>query len=156
MQKVRPTYKAAQEVLDAYVRTHDMRPSRVRNMVLEQVCLLKQPFTADQLAQACLAERITKGTVYNALKLFIEIDLLHATKRQCGLSATEYELTTANSNRLQIICVKCGRVADITDLAITRLVTERKYSNFNMQHFSLSVYGECKICRRKTIKRMLE
>lgn len=127
-----------------------MRPSIVRNVVLEQVCLLPQPFTARELVEACQAERISVGTVYNCLSLFISAQILHANNRQRGQSATEYEIITGNQNRMQIICTQCGRVSDIHDKAISRLIKVRKYSNFNMQNFSLFVYGECKICRKKS------
>ena len=75
------SYKAAQDRMDKFVREHEMRPSRVRNMVLEQVCALPQPFTAEQLREACVAERISVGTVYNALNLFLDAHLLHAYTR---------------------------------------------------------------------------
>lgn len=92
------------------------------------------------------------GTIYNSLNTFVDAQILRATERQRGKAATEYELITGSSNRLQIVCKKCGRVTDITDKAITTLVQNRKYSNFNMQHFSLFIYGECRICRKKKIK----
>ena len=65
-----------------------------------------------------------------------------------GKAATEYEVITGEHHRMEIICQKCGRVAEIQDKAIARLIKERKYSNFTLQHYSLFVYGECKICRR--------
>jgi len=145
------TYQAAEGKLRAYIRAKEMRPSKVRNMVLKEVCILKKPFTADQLVKACAAERISVGTVYNALRLFVDAGILRGVNRQRGQIATEYELQTDNDSVMQIICTKCGRVARIDDKAVHHLVTTRKYSNFNMQHFSLYVYGECKICRRLTM-----
>ena len=143
-------YTSALGLLSAYIRANNMRPSTVRNMVLEQVCTLPQPFTADQLIEACKAERISVGTVYNSLNLFILARILHANERQRGRrTATEYELLPGNTMRMQIICEKCSRVTEFHDKAIERLVRERKYSNFNIQHFSLFVYGECNLCRRK-------
>ena len=122
-------------------------------MVLEQACLLKQPFTARQLEEVCKEERISTGTVYNSLDLFVLAQILYASKRQRGKAATENELITNRSSfRMQMICTKCGRVQDIQDKAIARLLQERKYSNFNMQNASLFIYGECKVCRKKTKK----
>ena len=60
----------------------------------------------------------------------------------------EYELIGSGVVRMEVICRKCGRVTEIHDKAITRLVQERKYSNFTPQQYSLFVYGECKVCRR--------
>ena len=135
-----------------YMRGKQMRPSKVRNMVLEQVCLLPAPFTAEQLVEACAPQHISVGTVYNALRLFVDAEIIHGIMRQRGRMTAEYEVITKTGNSFQIICPKCGRVANIDDKAITRLIEERKYSNFRMDHFSLYVYGECKLCRRKIAK----
>ena len=148
------SYKSAQERLNRYVRDHEMRPSKVRNMVLEQVLALPQPFTAEQLIETCAAEHISVGTVYNALNLFLDAHILHAYKRQEGQRATEYELIAAASNKIQMICKKCGRVQNVSATGITSAIKDHKFSNFNMQHFTLYVYGDCKICRIKTIGRL--
>ena len=152
MLKSARAYIFAQEKLVRFLHEHEKRPSKVRNIVLSLACALPQPFTAEQLQRACETERISVGTIYNSLNTFVDAQILRATARQRGKAATEYELITGSSNRLQIVCKKCGRVTDITDKAITTLVQNRKYSNFNMQHFSLFIYGECRICRKKKIK----
>lgn len=152
MQKIARAYNLAQEKLVRFLHEHEKRPSKVRNIVLSLACALPQPFTAEQLQRACETERISVGTIYNSLNTFVDAQILRATERQRGKAATEYELITGSSNRLQIVCKKCGRVTDVTDKAITTLVQNRKYSNFNMQHFSLFIYGECRICRKKKIK----
>ena len=141
-------YNNAVERLNGYLKANEMRPSVVRNAVLEQACYLPQPFTAKQLVEVCKEQRISIGAVYNSLNIFISAQILHATERQRGKMATEYELITGNQHHMQIICQKCGRVSDIQDRAIARLIQERKYSNFTLQHYSLFVYGECKVCRR--------
>lgn len=141
-------HNSAFKQLNAYVHTNGLRPSRVRAMVLEQICQLEQPFTAEQLVEACQTERISTATVYNSIKLFVTARILHESERQRGRTASEYELIAGKPQRMQMVCTKCGRVTEIRDKAIERLVKERKYSNFTMQHFSLFIYGECKICRR--------
>ena len=146
------SYNSALERLNRYIREHDKRPSKVRIIVLGCVFELKQPFTAEQLLTACESERVSVGTVYNALDLFCDAGIVRAISRQRGKAATEYELITGSANKFQMICKKCGRTVDLSDKAISRLVKERKYSNFDMQHFSIFVYGECKICRKRTIK----
>ena len=150
------TYKAAQDKLDAYVRDNGMRASKVRNIVLAQICQLPQPFTAEQLTKACQPERISVGTVYNSLNLFLLARILCAIKREHGNSFTEYELTTGTTVRMQIMCNRCGRVTEFHDKAIARLVQDRVYANFKMQRFSLFVYGECKLCRRLIAKKKKE
>ena len=145
------SYNNALERLNRYLRDHDRRPSKVRNIVLSCAFGLRQPFTAEQLLTACEEEHISVGTVYNSLELFCEAGIVRATTRQRGKAATEYEIISGSASKFQMICKKCGRTVDISDKAISRLIKERKYSNFDMQHFSLFVYGECKICRKRNI-----
>lgn len=149
------TYNIAVKHLDTYLHSHGMRPSRVRNKVLELACQLPQPFTAAQLEEACKTERISTGTVYNCLNLFIMAQILHAIERQRGRTVMEYELIPANSVKMMVICQKCNRVSEIHDKAIARLVMERKYTNFEPQQILMYIYGECKICRKKEAKEAL-
>jgi len=141
------TYELALERLQAYIKANNMRRSVVREMILEQVCLLPQPFTADLLTKACAAERISVGSVYNVLEVFVLAQILHAIKRQRGRTAMEYELTMVTRNRIQVICGRCKRVTSFHDKAIEHLIQTRKYANFNPDHYTLFVYGECKHCR---------
>ena len=147
-------YKSAQEKLNTYVRTHELRESAVRNLVLEQICRLPQPFVASQLEEVCKNERISVGTVYNAIHLFVDAKLLKVYDRGEGLTVTEYELMTSVSrSHMLIMCRKCGRRVAFNNKTISRLAMEHKYANFNQQNFTLVVYGECKICRRSAVKR---
>jgi len=143
------TYKLAQEQLDEYISQHNLRPSKVRNMVLEAACALHQPFTADELTKKCAEERISVGTVYNTLNLLILAQILHAIQRQRGKAATQYEVVRNTTSNMQVVCLKCGRVSEFNEPSIQRLVHERKYSNFTPNCFTLVVYGECRICRKK-------
>jgi len=147
----RNAYIASKERLDQYVLANGLRPSVVRDTVLEQLCELKQPFTARELTEICQTQRISKATVYNSLELFISAQILRGTNRQRGRTAIQYELILDSQQKIQMICQDCGRVSDFRDKAIERLILERKYSNFNLMHFSLLVYGRCKKC--KTIKK---
>jgi Fur family ferric uptake transcriptional regulator len=147
------TYEAALEQLNAYIKANKMRRSVVREMILEQVMLLPQPFTAEQLTKVCTAERISVGSVYNVLSVLIDAQLIHAIQRQRGQNATEYELTTVAQNCIQIICGKCKRATTIHDKAIEHLVETRKYANFNPSHYTLFIYGECKHCRQALLKK---
>lgn len=134
------------ERLRKFIKAHGMRPSVVRDAVLEQACMLQQPFTANELLKACQEQRISIGTVYNALNVFISAQILSATNRQRGQGSTEYEICSGYT-KLKVICLTCGKTTEIHDKAITRLIRERKYTNYHMTHFHLYIYGECKLCQ---------
>ena len=146
-------YETVLERLDAYLKSREMRQTLERKWVLEQVCRLPQPFTAEQLRQACEGQRLSRATIYNTLELLLAANILHAHQRQVGQAATEYELTLSATSHMTIICHKCGRQTEIHDKSIATLIRTRKYSNFNLQHYSLFLYGEYKLCRRKIGKR---
>ena len=115
MANTQRTYKAALDRLNTYMREHGLRPSQARKIVLERIWQLPQPFTAAQLEEACSEDRISTGTVYNSLNLFVMAQILHAIQRQRGKNVTEYELISLNQVRMEVICRKCGRISEIHD-----------------------------------------
>lgn len=146
-------YKAAQEHLNAYLRKHTLRKSSVRDIVLRQICALRQPFTEAQLEEACLDAKVAKATVYNTLGLLIKAEIITVYERGFGQQATRYELTNAYRSHMQIICKKCGRRASFYDKAVTLMLKEHKYANFEAQNYTLVVYGECRLCRTLSVKK---
>ena len=146
--KVNSPYQASLDALNAYLDAHEMRMTTVRQIVLNEICQLPQPFTAEQLEEVCRSERISKGTVYNTLKLLEDAHILHVLERQKGRTVNEYEITRAEANRMQVVCTRCGRVTEFHDKAIARLMLERRFPNFNVRHFTLLAYGECKTCSK--------
>lgn len=148
-------YKTALATFSNYLATHEMRMTIVRQMVLNEMCQLPQPFTADQLEAVCRAERISRGTIYNTLSLLLKANVVHATKRQYGRTSVQYEITTGETSHMKVVCRLCGREAEFHDKAIGRLIQERKYYNFQLRSYTLIVYGECKICHWQKRKKDL-
>ena len=142
-------YEEVLERLNAYILKHNMRHTPEREMVLEEICNLTQPFTADKLAEKCRPLRLSQGTVYNSLSLFVSARILHAFNREEGRTSTEYELTTGVKSHIRMVCTTCGRIAEIHDKAIEHIVQSRKYSNFTPGHYTMQIYGQCKVCRGK-------
>ncbi len=140
-------YKASLKLLNAYIWEQKLRHTMERETILEIVCTLSQPFMPCQVIKAAEAKHISQATIYNALQLFEKIGIIQMLERKAR-SKSQYEVITTHTNRLRLICKKCGRVSDFKDLAITNAVRLRKYSNFNPEHFTIFVYGECKHCRK--------
>ncbi len=140
-------YKASLRVLNAYIWEQKLRHTMERETVLEIVCSLPQPFQPMQVIAAAAVKRISQATVYNCLSLFEKIGIIHLLERKTR-SKAQYEVITTHTNRLRLICKKCGRESEFKDLAITNAVRLRKYSNFTPEHFTIFVYGECKHCRK--------
>lgn len=145
--KARLPYETALERLNAYIAEHNMRHTPEREMVLTEICDMPQPFKADKLTERCQKLRLSQGTVYNTLSLFVSARILHAFIRENGRAATEYELTVGEKSRIQMICTNCGRMVDLHDKAIEHIVNARKYNNFVPEHYTMRIYGQCKVCR---------
>lgn len=147
------SYQAALDRLNTYITANHMRHTPERKMVLMEICEMPQPFTADKLAERCAALRLSQGTIYNSLALFVSARILHAYNRENGRTSTEYEIIHGEKSQVQIICIKCGRMAEIHDKAIEHIIKSRKYSNFTPDHYTMHIYGECKVCRKKRVRK---
>ncbi len=141
-------YKAALQVLNQYIWEHHLRHTMERETVLRVMCSLHQPFTPAQVIEQTKEDNISQATVYNCMNLFEQIGIINLLQKKATKSKAEWEVVSGKHNRLQLICKKCGRVADFKDIAITNAVKLRKYSNFVPEHFTIFVYGECKHCRK--------
>ncbi len=138
-----------QRRLDVYTVSHQMRKSLVRNKVLAAACKLQQPFTAYQLVEAANKLKISQATVYNVIQLLNQAQILHKVNRDTTREHAQYEIVAGRSYRIQICCSRCGRVATVKSSVLNNAVKAFKFNNFEMQRFSLFVYGECKVCREK-------
>lgn len=148
--KPEDSYKIAQSKLETYIQANNLRHTTERYILLRCVCALEQPFSVDSLVKVAEEEHISLATIYNSVNLFVSAQILHCISRRYGRKLAQYELMTQRTVRMEMICTRCGRVSRIKDVAIENLVRTRKYSNFNMQGYSLYIYGECKTCKRKS------
>lgn len=141
-------YKIALSELNQYIWEHHLRHTAEREIILHIVCNLPHPFTSGQVAEKAMEESISQATAYNCINLFEQVGIIHLIQRKATKSATQWEVVVGKHNRLQLVCKHCGRVSEFKDIAITNAVKLRKYSNFEPEHFTIFVYGECKHCRK--------
>ena len=141
-------YKAALNTLNQYIWEHKLRHTAEREIILQIMCNIPQPFMPSKVVEKAQKENISQATVYNCINLFDKIGIISLLQKRVTKSTAQWEVVSGKHNRLQLICKKCGRVADFKDIAITNAVKLRKYSNFVPEHFTIFVYGECKHCRK--------
>ncbi len=146
-------YDKAKAILTDYIREHRLRNTIERETILKKICNYKTSFMADQLiADICPVEHISTATIYNTLELLVRCRLLSKLPAHVGSPCDEYELTLLQGNRLSFFCTNCGREVAFQDKAIDDILIHKRFSNFNMEHFSLRIYGTCKKCRRKPLQ----
>ncbi len=141
-------YRSLYEQLCRYMDEHKMRHTAERFSILSAVCTL-QRFTVDDLRYALTGILISRATVYNTLELLEKAGIIRHIEKEYGVRAGQYELTCLKSSSVQIICQRCGRISEIKDSTISRMLADKKFSNFTPERFSLYIYGHCKVCRRK-------
>ena len=139
------------ELLANYLVEHQLRHTPERYTILAKICEL-QRFTIDELRSKLTDITISRATVYNTLSLLEDARLIQKLDTEFGVRTTQYELVHASDSSVQVICQRCGRVSTVRDTTISRMLADKKWSNFVPHHFSLYVFGHCKVCRRK-IKR---
>ncbi len=146
-------FDQAKAVLKEYIHKNGMRQTLERQIVLQYICDYNQAFTAEQIIKdVCEVEHISVATIYNTLDLLVRCGLLTRLPAHIGAAFEEYELVLLHANRLRFVCSNCGRIVEIKDKALEDIIQSKRYTNFNMTAFTLSVYGTCKICRRKPKK----
>ena len=143
-------YKVSSDILYRYLKEHNLRCTSERLFLLKQVCAYRQKFTAEQLLNDIPdSVHLSVATIYNSLNLFCSCRILQKQSSSAGARTTAFELVMARESSMHFVCMRCGRKVEFRDKAIENILRERHFNNFQMSDFSLSVYGVCKICRRK-------
>lgn len=140
-------YRNAYDMLCAYMDKHSMRYTSERFYILEQACKL-QRFTIGELRNSLADMLISRATVYNAIELMEKAGIIRLLEKEYGVRAGRYELTFLKGSSLHIICELCGRTREFKDPTFTRMLEDKRFSNFIVERYSLYLYGRCKTCKR--------
>ena len=144
-------YKYNSERLRDYIQEHQLRSTHERFVILRYICERREAFSPKDLCDWVVHENISQATIYNTLSLLVKAQILQGIRRQPNSRTIYYELLDGEFNQMQIICAKCGKVRKVKDAVIRDAIIAKKIANFQSRRFSLYMYGECKICRRKNI-----
>ena len=147
-------YKRAYQLLCEYIETHKLRHTNERKLILSSVCSL-QRFSVEELRLSLTSLTISRATVYNALVLMEKAGIVHRLEKDFGKRAGQYELVFLRTSSVRILCQSCGRISEVKDSTIQRMLEDKSFTNFVQERFSLYIYGHCKICRRKQMTRKL-
>ena len=147
-------YKRAYQLLCEYIETHKLRHTNERKLILSSVCSL-QSFSVEELRLSLTSLTISRATVYNALDIMENAGIVHRLEKDFGKRAGQYELVFLRTSSVRILCQSCGRISEVKDSTIQRMLEDKSFTNFVQERFSLYIYGHCKICRRKQMTRKL-
>ncbi|MDE7126029.1 MAG: transcriptional repressor [Muribaculaceae bacterium] len=134
-----------------YLKANSHRCTPERMAIAEAAAKAHALYTADELYAAMEADgyRVSRATVYNTLHLLVKAGIVreHTFDTQC----VRYEYIRAGSTTARVfnICNACGRVREIKDPGVMRMLETRRNSTFMMSHCAVYAYGLCGRCRRK-------
>ncbi|MBQ7191746.1 MAG: transcriptional repressor [Paludibacteraceae bacterium] len=141
-------YNQASVRLNEYLKAHRLKPTFERDLILQTIAQIPHPVSPTEIAEEVKVHHISRSTVYNTFKLFCLARILSAITSDNSVGQVRYELCSDKSNSIQMVCTRCGRTVAIHDKTLTHLISQKKYNNFNYSHFTLTVKGECKVCRK--------
>ena len=132
-----------------FLLTKGERLTRERLIIVEEVFAKHEHFDADDLiarvVQDKTGRRVSRATVYRALKLLEDAGLLRKVARPNGSEVYEHDYGYPQHDHL--ICAKCGELIEFTNEAISAIVdTICNQHGFNKSGHRLEVYGICAKC----------
>ncbi len=137
----------AEEACAAYLKSHGIKYTKPRRVILRAA--LKQPvhFDAEQLLALLhqSGERVAKATIYRTLPLLVECGIL----KQVRLSDNQlhYEHVLEESPHDHMVCIRCGRIIEFKSGRVVELREQIARENkFRAVGHRFGISGYCESC----------
>lgn len=126
--------------IDEYLKKNDIKPSYQRIKIFEYLTKHRNHPTVDMIYQELVKEipTLSKTTVYNTLKLFIEKKIVLLINIEDN--ETRYDADTSFHGHFK--CRKCNEVCDIK----TEIPVLKELDYFKIEEYHLYIKGICKKC----------
>lgn len=133
---------------EAFLQKKALKLTSQRRQILEKILDMdKTHFTADDLVDEFRDSRprVSKATVYRALSVLVESDILE--EHQFGEVHKVYELSEGRPHHDHLICDQCGRIIEFFSAEMEKLQDKvAKKKGFHPTHHSQKIYGICREC----------
>ena len=140
-------------ILANYLELNRNRKTPERFTILDAVYSINGHFTLDELSEKLVSEYnfpVSRATLYNTLKLFIELRLVIRHRLQ---STTRYEACYDNNSHSHQVCTMCGQVTEIKSQELTEVINNLHTKRFRKDGYSLYIYGICSNCQAKMTRK---
>ena len=134
-----------------YLESKGCRKTPERYAILDEILGIDGHFDVETLCDSMAQSgyKVSKTTIYNNLEL---LEACGIVLRHTFLAHTVYEKAEGKAQHIHLVCNVCGKVKDVRDSDLIRYLNKKKYSPFNDERYSVTVYGICNSCARKTKK----
>lgn len=128
-----------------YLMDHEVKPSVQRLAVMEYLLLNQTHPTADEIYSALIKKipTLSKTTVYNTLKLFVE----HGAVKMLTIDEKNAMFDADTSSHAHFLCTRCNRVYDLPLNAAKLRKCVSIPKDFDVEDVALYVRGICKACK---------
>lgn len=141
------------EKFEEFLATRGLRLTPERLAIVEEVFSSHRHFDGDELTARLINRkgggdiRVSRATVYRALRLLVEAGLLRRVARPNGREVYEHDYGYPQHDHF--ICRECGELIEFHNGAISDILEEVAASHgFRVSGHRLEVYGRCQKCSR--------
>lgn len=140
---------AAHGAFTTYMTQRHLRKTPERYAILDKVMDMNSHFFIESLYSALdeAGYHVSRATVYNTMDLLIDAGLVR--RHTFGDNPAQYEKVTGPGNHHHLVCSRCGKVKEVKDPELVRLLDSRRYPSFHVGWFDLYIYGVCSTCMRR-------
>ena len=136
------------ETFARYLDTKNLKLTRERKAVLEEIFLHLGHLEAEELGHALRRKKIraSRATIYRTLELLVDSGMVR--KVDLGHGHSHYEHVLGHTHHEHMVCLKCGKVVEFSDKGIERsLVRLCRKAGFELCSHYFQVFGYCKDCQ---------
>ncbi len=141
--------KRAQKLFVQYLRDNNLKVTKERLMLVEELLTSEGHLDADSLLFQIRqrGKKASRATVYRTLELLVQCGL--ARRARLGREHYVYEKVTPGQRHDHMVCTRCGKIIEFFDALLEErqreLCAER---GFRPTYFALQIQGICAECRQ--------
>jgi Fur family ferric uptake transcriptional regulator len=133
-----------------YLRSHHLKATKTRELIFLEIESSRHVHPNAREIYLKLrrrGRRVSLATVYRTLGLLVKSGMV--SQIDLGEDHSHYEPKGRKSGHGHMICLSCGRVKEFTDRNIKRTIGEiGKEYGFDLDKFSIQVFGHCSECKK--------
>jgi len=134
-----------------FLTTRNLRMTRERSIIVDEVFSSHEHFDAEQLVQRLAqrkdSKRVSRSTIYRSITQLEEAGLIRKVARQDNREVYEHDYGYPQHDHL--ICKKCSELIEFHNEEISKLLNQvAREHGFRMEGHRLEVYGLCDQCCR--------